>query len=170
LRDNFGSVFDTWMSARDKYGSAVYLYLGTRRGTQQYIENRFFMLISGIEAFHRIKHNHPRMRLKNRIVQMISNLSLGLEDDRIEKFAEDCVNIRNRIAHGGHRDSMGLYKDYITAVRKLGDALSPLYHALLLLEIGLDPPMVRSWVMEIPPAFRRRWALAEAGLTQHTAR
>jgi hypothetical protein len=101
---------------------------------------------------------------------MARNLSLGLADDRVEKFAEDCVEFRNSIAHGDHLDSVGLYKDYITAVRKLADALSPLYHALLLLEIGLDAPMVRSWVMEIPPAFRRRWALAEAGLTEHTAR
>jgi hypothetical protein len=172
LRDNFGAVFDAWISVREKYGSAVYLYSGTRRGAQQYIENRFFMLVSGIEAFHRIKHNQPRMRLKNRIVQMIADLSLGFTDDRVEKFAGSCVKYRNSIAHGGHRHNAGRhnagppesYRDYITSVRKLADALSPLYHALLLLEIGLDSQTVRNWVIKTSPAYLRRWALAEAGL------
>jgi hypothetical protein len=169
LRNNFGAVFDAWMLAREKYGSAVYLYLGTRRGMQQYIENQFFMLVSGIEAFHRIKHNRPPMHLKNRIIQMIGDLSLGFTDDRVTKFAKDCVKFRNSIAHGGHRHGAGSYSDYITSVQKIAGALSPLYHALLLLEIGLDPQMLRNWVIDIPPAFRRRWALAQAELIEHAA-
>jgi hypothetical protein len=166
LKADFGTVFDTWIAAREKYGSAFYLYLGTRKGVQQYIENQFFMLISGIESLHRIKHIRPSMYLKDRIVQMITNLSLGLADDRLNKFARDCVKFRNSIAHGGHRSGTGSYSDYITSVQHIADALAPLYHALLLLEIGLDPQMVRDWVITVPPAFRRRWALAQAGLTE----
>lgn len=164
LRDNFGAVFDTWMTAREKYGSAVYLYLGTRRGTQQYVENQFFMLVSGIEAFHRIKHDHEKMYLKDRIIEILNDLSLGFDDDKITEFAEGCVKYRNSIAHGGHRDSTESYSDYMTAIQNLSGALAPLYHALILLEIGLDPRLVRDWITEVPPAYRRRWALSRSGL------
>jgi len=46
-------------------------------------------------------------------------------------------------------------------------ALAPLYHALILVEIGLDPDTVRGWATDSPPAFRRNWYFAEAGLADH---
>jgi hypothetical protein len=51
--------------------------------------------------------------------------------------------------------------------QKKNNALGPLCHALALTEIGLDPAAVRAWAVERPPAFRRNWYFAEAGLIDH---
>src|SRR5260370_17186781 len=50
---------------------------------------------------------------------------------------------------------------------KMNNALGPLCHALALTEIGLDPTAIREWAVDRPPAFRRNWYFAEAGLIDH---
>lgn len=55
LKPVFGVLFAAWKAKREVFGPAFYLYLGTRRGQPQYIENRFLNLIVGLEAFHREK-------------------------------------------------------------------------------------------------------------------
>jgi hypothetical protein len=105
--------------------------------------------------------------LQNRLVEIVNVLSLGFKKERVIQFAMECAQLRNDLAHGGHQDRTIPYSDFISSVQKKNNALSALYHASLLLEIGLDPGVVRSWVIDSPPAFRRRWAFAEAGLIEH---
>ncbi len=55
LKPILGKVFSAWIAKREIFGPAFYLFLGTRRGQPQYLENRFLNLVVGIEAFHRQK-------------------------------------------------------------------------------------------------------------------
>jgi hypothetical protein len=89
--------------------------------------------------------------LQNRIVETVDALSLRFAKERLIKFAQDCAKRRNDLAHGGHQDRAIAYSDFISSVQKLNNALSHLYHALLLVEIGLDPEVVRTWVLDSPP-------------------
>jgi hypothetical protein len=201
LRDNFGTLFESWLVVRDKYGPGVYNYLGTRRGKQMYTENQFIMLVSGLESFHQTKYGDPisrrasakldrivdqiagkkdkewaRKGLKSRIEPNLSRrifdtfnaLSLGFDKKRLSDFADDCARLRNDLAHyGGNRSKTTTYSDFISAVQKKNNALRPLCHALILIEIGLDPAAVRAWAVEQPQAFRRNWYFAEVGLIDH---
>jgi hypothetical protein len=200
IKDTFGTLYESWLSVREKYGPAVYLYLGTRRGVQLYTETEYLMLISGLEAFHRTKYGDHKSRrasakldkivsqiadekdrdwvgdrlayttlpnLEKRIFDILEALPLGFEKSRLRTFAHECAKLRNELAHGGHRDKGTKYSDFITAVMKKNYALAPLYHALILVEIGLDPDTVRGWATDSPPAFRRNWYFAEAGLADH---
>jgi ApeA-like protein/HEPN superfamily Apea-like protein len=106
--------------------------------------------------------------LEDRIFEALNALSLGFDKKRLQSFAHDCAQLRNDLAHyGGNRSKTTGYSDFISSVLRKNNALGPLYHALALTEIGLDPAAVRAWVMESPSAFRRKWYFAEAGLMDH---
>ena len=106
--------------------------------------------------------------LENRIFEAVEALSLGFNKKRLRAFAEDCAKLRNDLAHyGGNRSKTTSYSDFVTSVMKKNNALGPLCHALALTEIGLDPAVVRTWTIDGPPAFRRRWYFAEVGLMDH---
>jgi hypothetical protein len=98
----------------------------------------------------------------------VNALSLGFDEKRLRAFASDCAKLRNDLAHyGGNRSKTTGYSDFISSVIKKNNAFGPLCHALALTEIGLDPAAVRAWVVEGPPAFRRKSYFAEAGLMDH---
>lgn len=103
--------------------------------------------------------------LEQRIFETLNALPLGFDKKRLRTFAEECAKLRNDLAHyGGHRSKTTAYTDFVSSLQKKINAISPLYHALILIEIGLDPNAVRTWATESLPAFRRRWYFAEAGL------
>jgi hypothetical protein len=53
IADSFGDLFAALVEKREQYGPGLYLYLGTRRGMQMFVEHRFVNLIWGLEAFDR---------------------------------------------------------------------------------------------------------------------
>ena len=107
-------------------------------------------------------------RLENRIFEVMNSLELGFDEGRLKEFARDCAKLRNDLAHyGGNRSKTTGYSEFVTSVMKKNNALGPLCHALALMEIGLDPATVRTWTVDGPPAFRRRWYFAEVGLMDH---
>lgn len=106
--------------------------------------------------------------LENRIFEAVNALSLGFDEKRLRAFAGDCAKLRNDLAHyGGNRSKTTGYSDFVSSMMKKNNALAPLCHALALTEIGLDPATVRAWAVDGPPAFRRKWYFAEAGLMNY---
>ncbi len=201
IKEKFGALFSTWRTKREKFGSAFYLYLGTRRGMQLYPETRFAMLIWGIEAFHRNKYGEggrsgrtaarieniisqlpakkdrkwlasqlrhaDEPNLEQRIFETLNRLPIGLDPKRLRKFASECARKRNEISHfGGQRQRAGVYSDFVLALYKLSDALSSLYHALLLFEIGLDDEMVQAWIYKSFYSSRIKFRFVEVGLME----
>jgi hypothetical protein len=201
IKQKFGTLFSNWTTKREEFGSAFYLYLGTRRGMQLYAENRFAMLIWGIEAFHRTKYRDAtgsgrtaariqkiigqlatekdqawlawqlrhatEPNLEQRIFETLRALPIGLDLKRLRKVAAECANKRNQISHfGGRRHHDISYADFILALAKLSEALSYLYHALLLHEIGLDNEIVRAWIHNSFYSFRMKFRLVEVGLME----
>lgn len=53
IESNFCSLFFSWLTNSKEHGPGIYLYLSTKRGVRAYTEQRFFSLISGLEALHR---------------------------------------------------------------------------------------------------------------------
>jgi ApeA N-terminal domain 1 len=100
LRDNFGTLFESWLGVRDKYGPGVYNYLGTRRGLQLYTENQFIMLVSGLESFHRTKYGDPiSRRASAKLDKIIDQISGKKEKEWVRKGLESRIlpNLARRI-------------------------------------------------------------------------
>ena len=73
LTNNFGNVVSMWMKKRERLGPGFYLYLGTRRGVELYIENRFVTLITGLEALHRrTRIDEEGRKIKERIARIVA--------------------------------------------------------------------------------------------------
>lgn len=53
LQLNFGRLYENWREKRRKYGPGFYLFLGSLRSREMYIEHRFANLVWGVESLHR---------------------------------------------------------------------------------------------------------------------
>ena len=106
--------------------------------------------------------------LEQRIFETLRVLPLGLDMSALRKFAKKCAETRNDISHyGGQRDgenSDKRYADFMLMVHKQSDALSCLYHALILYEIGLDERILKWWFYQGYQSFGFKAILKRAGL------
>lgn len=76
IRTVFGSVWEKWRARRETVGPGLFLYLGTRRGIQMYLEHRFVNLIWAIESFHRSTQlAAPAPPLKRKIERIVREVS-----------------------------------------------------------------------------------------------
>jgi hypothetical protein len=75
--------------------------------------------------------------LEDRIFDSFANLPLDLDQKALRRFATKCQARRNQISHTGGPVDGESYSDFSQDVLRLWDALSHLYKAILLHEIGL---------------------------------
>jgi hypothetical protein len=76
--------------------------------------------------------------LEQRLFECLEDLPVDVEKDALRKFAAACADKRNEISHYGGRRHEGNYDNELEDLHKKSDALSNLYHILLLREIGVD--------------------------------
>ena len=107
----------------------------------------------------------PELNLEQRIFETLSEVPLDLDPDRLRRFAIGCARDRNDMSHfGEHRDGERTYNEFMLAMHKKSEALSYLFHVLILHEIGLDGAILRLWVNEGFHSFRIKSALVEVDL------
>jgi hypothetical protein len=111
----------------------------------------------------KLKHAHEPS-LEERIFEAFRPLPLSLDTDRLRSFAKSCAEARNNLSHfGGPRSDTG-YAEFIRALEAKSDALSTLYHALLLNEIGVEGAIVKGWIYDGPGSYPIRRNFVEVGL------
>lgn len=99
--------------------------------------------------------------LRQRLHAIFHDLPLDFRDNSVDNFAKECADRRNDIFHfGGERKQDGRM-DFILELDRKSDALTYLYHLVILREIGVDDDTIRRWVRS---SFRLRYALANVGL------
>lgn len=76
--------------------------------------------------------------LEQRVFESLEGLPLDLDKDALRKFSAACAEKRNEISHYGGRRHDGTYDSELEELHKKSEALSNLYHILLLREIGID--------------------------------
>lgn len=84
--------------------------------------------------------NASEPSLADRIFQLFSSLPLNIEKDKLQDFSKECADTRHNISHfGGQRDREGglTYSEFIIKVAKISEAITYLYHVLILKEIGV---------------------------------
>jgi hypothetical protein len=76
--------------------------------------------------------------LVDRIFDSLSKLPVAFDKKALRIFSTRCAERRNGISHEGGPQEYERYGEFLRDVSDLAEALSYLYHALLLYEIGLD--------------------------------
>lgn len=84
LRDNFGAIFDTWLSQRQRYGPGFYLYLGTRRGIKLYPEHRFVNVLWGLESLHRSQQ--PATTAPSPLADKVQRILARIDDPKDKRW------------------------------------------------------------------------------------
>ena len=103
--------------------------------------------------------------LADRLFDLISNLPISLDATQVRAFAEKCAKLRNQISHeGGERKHSG-YSKWVVGLHPMSEALDPLYHALILQEIGVPKERIQAIFEASHTAFPIRQALQQVGIT-----
>jgi hypothetical protein len=119
-------VWETWKAKREELGPGVYLYLGTRRRVQLYIENRFINLVSGIEAFHRRRHRPSEVTsLQEKVERILGQITRSADRKWLTKKLEhaDEPSLGERIFETASKVPLGLDP---VRLRKFSDACNKL--------------------------------------------
>jgi hypothetical protein len=100
---------------------------------------------------------------------VISAVPLNLEERRVRAFARRCAERRNDISHFGAQRHDAGYQAFLREISDCADALSTIYHALILHEIGIDEATLVYWVYESFGSFQRKWTFVQVGLLEADA-
>ncbi|WP_143331250.1 HEPN domain-containing protein [Burkholderia aenigmatica] len=89
LQETFGDLFSAWRSKREKFGAGFHSYVGTRRGIELYVENRFINLVQGLESFHRTKYSDQPVSsaLQEKVKRIVEQIKLSKD----RRWLEDAL-------------------------------------------------------------------------------
>jgi hypothetical protein len=103
--------------------------------------------------------------LEERIVGAFKSLPIDIAPERLHKFAVACADRRNEVSHyGGPKE--GDYAEFVRELDRRSDALSTLYHTLLLSEVGVDPKILRWYIYKGSRSHSIRMNFIEVGLLE----
>lgn len=102
--------------------------------------------------------------LQQRLLSVFSDLPLDLDAKKLSEFCKECADRRNDISHFGGERYTGSRQDFLSDLIKKSEAISYLYHALLLNEIGVAPDILRDFLFQGYSSFRSKFAFKTAGL------
>jgi len=109
----------------------------------------------------RLKNAHEP-NLTQRIYDVLSSVPLKIKKDVLLKFSEECDHLRNDLSHFGAQKPGIKYNDFILDLSKKSEALSIIYHMVILREIGIDDSTINEWIYK--RSFPAKARLVEAGL------
>ena len=102
--------------------------------------------------------------LKDRLAAILGRLKLPVDQKALRRFAQRCAEARNDISHlGGPRHGTS-YTAFVVELHKFAQALDPLYHALILQEIGMSLDLLHQVLLSGRQSMWVRDALREVGL------
>jgi hypothetical protein len=107
--------------------------------------------------------------LAERLFDTLKVIPLGLEESRLRAFCEETASKRNDISHFGGQRQRGDYTEFVIDLSRRSEALSYLYHALLLQEIGIDSEIIKWYVYRGFRSFPIKHAFVEVGLLPKSA-
>jgi ApeA N-terminal domain 1 len=113
--------------------------------------------------------NADEPALSERLYQTLRSVPLNLEDNRLRTFATDCARLRNDISHFGESRQARTYGEFINDTNSKAEALSTIYHMLLLQELGVNQSILKAWVYEGQKSFGIKYHFVQAGLLDEDA-
>jgi hypothetical protein len=101
--------------------------------------------------------------LEQRLFEIVIDLPLDLERNRVRKFARRCAELRNALSHGLQSESANP-DQFATELHAKTEALALIYHLVLLMEIGVSTAILKHWVYEGFRSYREKYRLVAADL------
>jgi hypothetical protein len=102
--------------------------------------------------------------LERRIFEVFESLPIDINPRLLQNFATACASRRNEISHYGGERHASSYGDFLSDIDRKSDAISILYHALILQEIGLDAQISNDRLFTAPDSYWKRKILLDNDL------
>jgi hypothetical protein len=102
--------------------------------------------------------------LEDRLDALFLEVPLRIPRRAIREFAKRCADRRNDISHRGGPSRRGGYNEFVLELHKLAGALSHIYHAAILLRLGITSEQVERIFFDEFCSFVIRSRLQDAGL------
>ena len=102
--------------------------------------------------------------LADRLYATFSELPLRVSDATTRAFAKRCADRRNDISHRGGPTQRGDYNAFVLELHHLADALNHMYHAAILLRLGITTEQIEHIFFDRHSSFPIRHCLNDAGL------
>ena len=71
IQEDAESIFNKWFGAYEELSPALGLYFATRTGAYQLLDGKFLALAQGLEVYHSRTSNIKRMKLRERVEELI---------------------------------------------------------------------------------------------------
>jgi hypothetical protein len=120
--------------------------------TDAVIKERVARIIEGVKDRNDKKWLKKKLKfahepnLADRLYEVINGGPIVIERERLLIFVNRCAEVRNDISHFGEQRSKGSRVEYMQEVYEKARALSVLYHAIILGEIGIDQEIINEWL------------------------
>jgi hypothetical protein len=102
--------------------------------------------------------------LEQRIFDVVTAVPIRLDIKKIREFSKRCAALRNEISHFGSQRHGGDYTDFTLELMKKSEALSVVYHMMILHEIGIETSTLCWWIYDSHLSYRQKSTLVEGGL------
>ncbi len=165
MRDEFGPGFYLYLGLRR--GMAMYIehrfvnliwgleaFHRTRGASSDFIAAKVRRILDKIDdagdkrwLAGRLEHAHEPS-LEQRLFEIFKALSLDLHEKKLRAFCQACAKMRNDISHFGGERHDASYSEFLNDANIKSEALSVLYHALLLHEAGIDGQILKRWAFD----------------------
>ena len=105
--------------------------------------------------------------LENRLNDLFLSLPIEIDKAKARHFAKQCAYDRNLLSHFGGVAKVEDYRSFVVALSDKARALSILYHALLLIEIGVEVEVIKNYIQDGQNASVISLFLSKYGLVPH---
>jgi ApeA N-terminal domain 1 len=102
--------------------------------------------------------------LEQRIYDAFAALPIRISKSRLQMFAKSCADLRNDISHFGGPRPGTTYEEFMRHCDSKSDALSILYHTLLLQEVGVEEAILKRYIYHGPRSHSITRTFVEVGL------
>jgi hypothetical protein len=106
--------------------------------------------------------------LKQRISDVVSDVLLKLKVKNLDTFCERCAELRNQISHFGAQKHGVKYEDFLREVINNSEALSVIYHMVILNEIDVEQSIINDWLYESFDSYRLKGIFVAVGLLEES--
>ena len=102
--------------------------------------------------------------LEQRIIDVVSDVLIKVKSKNFSAFCKRCADLRNEISHFGAQKHGVKYEDFIQEVINKSEALSVIYHMVILNEIGVEQTIINDWLYQSFDSYRLKAIFVAVGL------
>jgi hypothetical protein len=102
--------------------------------------------------------------LSQRLRELLSPVAINIQSKEFNNFCDSSAGVRNELFHHGRSKKADNHEYSLQYINSLSSLLGYLYHARIMIEIGVPIDLVKAWMTKSPDSYRINFHMIRAGL------